>query len=332
MKSSPARVLPHVIFWVISYIILYNIFSADYKLGASDVYYTLLFHLPLFVVAYGNLLLCGRYLNDNRVFIYLLTALLLLIPGILLYYLIFNILADIILPGYFFIAYYSPFEIGIFLTAYILLTTLLFFTWQGIRLREIHIRKISDQKSSQLEHLRKSINPHFLFNSLNNIYGSMGSEHSPAKKYLKKLSDTLRYMLYESDEPLIPLTNEIKYLEDYISLEKIRFDKAEEINFEKKGRFDGYLIPPLLLLPQVENCFKHCDGENPEIKILVKQEVNKLTLETRNKIHSGAEKEGGIGIQNLMTRLQLLYDNNFALSQKKEGDYYHTFLSVNLDP
>ena len=160
----------------------------------------------------------------------------------------------------------------------------------------------------------------------------MGSEHSSAKKYLKKLSDTLRYMIYESNEPLIPLTNEIKYLEDYISLEKIRFDKAEEIFFEKKGRFDGYLIPPLLLLPQVENCFKHCDSENPEINILVRQEESKLTLETRNKIDNGTKKEGGIGMQNLMKRLQLLHDNTFELSQKKEGDYYHTFLSVNLDP
>lgn len=332
MKWSLSGVLPHILFWGISYLILYNIFSADYKLGASDIYYTLLFHISILVVSYGNLFLCYRFLNKNKILLYIPAVLLLVIAGMLIYYLTFNILADILLPGYFFIAYYSCLEIGLFLIAYLFLTTLLFFTWQGIQLRQLHAQKISNQKSSQLDQLRKSINPHFLFNSLNNIYGSMSSADSSARNYLKKLSDTLRYMLYESEEPLIPLINEIKYLEDYIALEKIRFEKSDEIRFQQEGRFDGYLIPPLLLLPQVENCFKHCDVENPKITLYLKQENGRLTLETKNRLNTGTKKEGGIGIQNLRKRLELLYEDTYSFSRNDDNQFYHTRLTINLEP
>ena len=331
MKRSLSTILPHLFFWGVSYLILYNIFSADYKLGASDIYYTILFHISILVVSYGNLILCRRFLNKNKILLYIPGALILIIIGIVIYYLTFNILADIVLPGYFFIAYYSWQEIGLFMLAYLLLTTLLFFTWQGIQLRELHMQRVSNQKTSQLEQLRKSINPHFLFNSLNNIYGSMNSADSSARNYIKKLSDTLRYMLYESEEPLIPLVNEIKYLEDYIALEKIRFENSDQIQFEQEGRFDGYLIPPLLLLPQVENCFKHCDVENPEINLHVKQENGILTLETKNRLDTGTKKEGGLGIQNLEKRLQLLYEDTYSFIRNDVGKYYHTRLSINLE-
>lgn len=331
MKWSIPGILPHLLFWVISYLILYNIFSADYQLGASDVYYTILFHIAILVVSYGNLYLCHRFLNKNKILIYLPGAIFLIIIGIAIYYLTFNFLADIVLPGYFFIAYYSWQEIGLFMLAYLLLTTLIFFTWQGIELRELHIQRVSNQKTSQLEQLRKSINPHFLFNSLNNIYGSMNSADSSARNYIKKLSDTLRYMLYESAEPLIPLVNEIKYLEDYIALEKIRFENSDQIRFEQEGRFDGYLIPPLLLLPQVENCFKHCDAENPEITLLVRQENGILTLETKNRLVTDTKKEGGLGLQNLEKRLQLLYDDKYSFIRNEDNPFYHTHLSVNLE-
>lgn len=331
MKRSLSTILPHLFFWGVSYLILYNIFSADYKLGASDIYYTILFHISILVVSYGNLILCRRFLNKNKILLYIPGALILIIIGIVIYYLTFNILADIVLPGYFFIAYYSWQEIGLFMLAYLLLTTLLFFTWQGIQLRELHMQRVSNQKTSQLEQLRKSINPHFLFNSLNNIYGSMNSADSSARNYIKKLSDTLRYMLYESEEPLIPLVNEIKYLEDYIALEKIRFENSDQIQFEQEGRLDGYLIPPLLLLPQVENCFKHCDVENPEINLHVKQENGILTLETKNRLDTGTKKEGGLGIQNLEKRLQLLYEDTYSFIRNDVGKYYHTRLSINLE-
>ena len=331
MKRSLSTILPHLFFWGVSYLILYNIFSADYKLGASDIYYTILFHISILVVSYGNLFLCRHFLNKNKILLYIPGALLLIIIGIVIYYLTFNILADIVLPGYFFIAYYSWQEIALFMLAYLLLTTLLFFTWQGIQLRELQMQKISNQKTSQLEQLRKSINPHFLFNSLNNIYGSMGSADSSARSYLKKLSDTLRYMLYESDEALIPLINEVKYLEDYIALERIRFEKSDQIIFLQEGRFDGYLIPPLLLLPQVENCFKHCDAENPEIKVHLRQEKGILTLETINRSGTSIKKGGGFGMQNLEKRLKLLYDDTYSFFRKNEGEYYRTRLSINLE-
>ena len=111
--------------------------------------------------------------------------------------------------------------------------------------------------NAELQLLKSEIHPHFLFNTLNNIYSSILNKSSNAKGLVIKLSDTLKYMIYDCEAPLVPLEEELKMIEDYIGLEKVRYGKRLNMEVEIKGDYRNKLIAPLLLIPFIENCFKH---------------------------------------------------------------------------
>ena len=103
------------------------------------------------------------------------------------------------------------------------------------------------------------MNPHFLFNCLNNIYGQTSIDAEKGRESIVKLSDALRYMLYKTDEDRVPLKGELEYLENYIELEKLRLESVEDVDINFQSNISVQRIAPLILLPFVENCFKHCD-------------------------------------------------------------------------
>ena len=187
-----------------------------------------------------------------------------------------------------------------------------------------------EKLDTEIKFLKSQINPHFLFNSLNNIYSMLPKGEGGAKDYLMKLSDSLRYMIYETDDDKVLLTDEIDYIKNYISLEKLRLEN-DSVNFSLSGNSDGLLIAPLLLIPLIENCFKHLDKENPFVTIDIHIEETLLKLTTRNSMDT-INNEGGVGLSNLKERLHLLYPEKHQLNTKVEGKDHVGYLQLYLSP
>ena len=145
-----------------------------------------------------------------------------------------------------------------------------------------------------------------------------------------KLSDTLRYMLYDTDEEFVLLQSEVNYLQDYVALEKLRLVHPQDVSFSIKGEVAGYLIAPLILLPLVENCFKHAAKSNPNIAIRLHQEGGKLLFEANNRVASRVDR-GGLGISNLRKRLDLIYRDKHKLQLRRDGDRHLATLQLDLE-
>ena len=157
------------------------------------------------------------------------------------------------------------------------MTTLLKLAQDWFQIKDRELNLIKENHQAQLTSLKSQINPHFLFNSLNNIYAISGDNPDSVRKYIVKLSDALRYMIYETDEKVVPLQEEINYLKDYIALEQLRMNDPNSVQFSHPEN-TSELIAPLILLPIVENCFKHCDKQSPDIEISIELRDTNLQL------------------------------------------------------
>lgn len=185
---------------------------------------------------------------------------------------------------------------------------------------------------SELNFLRAQMNPHFLFNALNSIYFLIDSDHDRSKEILIKFSDLLRYQLYDCSIEKTTLDSEIKFIQDYIGLEKIRNNETLFIEFNVSGKTEEVIISPLLLIPFVENAFKYIshypDGDNfVRISISVQDNVlefmieNSFTLTTSNA-------SGGIGISNVKRRLELLYPKLYNLKISNDDSVFKVQLNL----
>jgi len=193
--------------------------------------------------------------------------------------------------------------------------------------------KILAQKSqAELNLLKSQVQPHFLFNTLNNIYYEAYREAPRTAKLIERLSDIMRYFVDESPKEEVSLSTEIQFLENYIVLEKIRIRHEIELNFIKESNTD-LRIPPMLLMTFIENIFKHGIDKSSsanKIDILLIQQDGYLLFETRNQVHDkpGTNGPSGFGIENLRKRLTLLYGENFELNIENDGNYFTAFLKV----
>jgi sensor histidine kinase YesM len=195
--------------------------------------------------------------------------------------------------------------------------------------------KILAQKSqAELNLLKSQVQPHFLFNTLNNIYYEAYREAPSTAKLIERLSDIMRYFVDESPKDEVALYTEIQFLENYIALEKIRIRHGISLNFIQNCSPD-LRIPPMLLMTFVENIFKHgvdkSSSEN-EIEISLIQEDGYLLFQTKNRLHEkpGTNEHVGFGIKNLRKRLALLYDDRFELNIATTDNYFTAFLKVPL--
>ena len=199
--------------------------------------------------------------------------------------------------------------------------------------RNLQLQK--DNLALELDFLRSQLNPHFLFNSLNNIYSMVEETNQEAGDTILKLTDLMRYLLYESNSEQVYLSREVLFLEDYIALEKIRHSDSSKITFESEGSFEDYRIPPFLLVPFVENAFKHgLDTiEDGWVKIRILIEGSQLNFEVSNskpqRRISGAQK-GGIGLVNLRKRLDIYYPGQHELTIEDSVSMYKIYLRLSL--
>lgn len=195
-------------------------------------------------------------------------------------------------------------------------------------------------KEAELKFLKSQINPHFLFNSLNNLYSLTLEKSDKAPEIVLKISALLDYMLYECNDKYILLSKEIESLHNYIELQQIRFGSESKFNVDIQEDTNSQKIAPLLILPFIENAFKHGlslnieDGEI-DIKMMVKN--NNLILIVKNSYTPSPEQEDedyvhqGIGLKNVKKRLELQYPNNYDLKINNENGYFIVELVLQLE-
>lgn len=204
------------------------------------------------------------------------------------------------------------------------------------RLRLKNQQLTIEKKTSELNYLKSQTNPHFLFNTLNNIYALSRDKSDLAPESLLRLSGILRYMLYETQTELVPAFKEISIMKDYIELEKIRYDQSLNIRFVYTTDNEKLEIPPLLMIPLVENAFKHGVSEtmhNPFIHIDLAIGKNTLRFDVTNSINetdSDAPVKESIGISNLRRQLELLF-TGYQLTIENRGNHFFAGIFINLD-
>ncbi len=194
----------------------------------------------------------------------------------------------------------------------------------------------AERMQSELSFLRSQISPHFIFNVLNGLVYLIHKNSPDAKTVVVKLADLMRYMLYESDVSKVPLKTEIEYLQNYIDLQKLRFDGDVEVKCDIQTPKSNYFIEPMLLIPFVENAFKHGVAmvQHPSIDIKLYQQDEKLFFEVKNTVGRNPDEkkdnESGIGMKNVQRRLELLYPQNHLLSIKYLQVSYEVALELKL--
>jgi two-component system, LytTR family, sensor kinase len=194
--------------------------------------------------------------------------------------------------------------------------------------------QMRERYESELKFLRNQTNPHFLMNTLNNIYALARKKSDNTAEVVMRLSEMLRFMLYESDGQFISLSDEIKLVENYLELEMIRYDNRLSLSFNKQVDDDCYKITPLLLLPFVENAFKHGISENRfesfiYIDLSVKNGQLAFSIEN-TKDFSPENNKKNIGLINARRQLELLY-KEYLLDVKENGNAFTVCLSINLN-
>lgn len=196
--------------------------------------------------------------------------------------------------------------------------------------------KVTENLKTELSFLRSQVSPHFMFNVLNNMVALARKKSELLEPSLIQLSSLLRYMLYETDEEKVPLQKEIEYLHSYIDLQQQRFGKKLVVNVDFVPAGNACEIEPMLLIPFVENAFKHGTGivENPQIDIELRAKNQLLQFSVRNRYNSQSteikDKTSGIGLTNVQRRLNLLYGNNHTLLITKKDGWFITSLQLNL--
>ncbi|PQB06897.1 hypothetical protein BST83_06830 [Polaribacter filamentus] len=315
------KIIQNLFIWVFFFLILLTTISNGDRVVAA-----LFIILLLAPAVYINNLLILPYFRNKHLLFFLFFVL-----NTILFTIISVILVNIFTE--------QAFELRMFVNFFGIMILALVFA-SSIKLAKDSFTRRQQEKEAELKLLKAQLNPHFLFNTLNNLYGLSVIKSDKLPNLMLKLSDLLRYSLYETKETFVSLEKEIIYLENYIFLEKIRLEDTTTIQLEKSGNLSSKKIAPMLLIVFVENAFKHLgfNKEKKEVIVTIKEQDDKLfftsknTIETLNsKDNNDLEKgKSGIGLQNAKKRLALMYPEKHKLTINKNNDSYIVELILNL--
>jgi len=342
-KIKPKIVLSHALFWVavwffFFYFFSYNSDKVDYALWFSSG----LLPLTIAVTYFVNYRLIPRYLLAKRywkfalysfyTFIYISYIISLLIYTCLIFILKFNV--EEMPPmskNFFFVLLLVIIVVGII--SFVSVLNQSFKTATAYKELQNKILETQLQmKEQELHYLKRQIHPHFLFNTLNTIYGFALKQSQQTPDIILKLSNLLDYILYQVNKPRVSLKEEVLHIKEYIELEKIRFKDTLKVEF-KAGEIDETIeVAPMLLIPFVENAFKHgslVDGFL-RIKINVNVEHESLFFSIENSFiqQNDADKSGGLGLENIKKRLDLNYNNHYNLKNEIKENWYIAELRI----
>ena len=203
------------------------------------------------------------------------------------------------------------------------------------RLQQRMAETAREKAEAELNFLKSQINPHFVFNSLNSVYFLINKENTEARDALHKFSEMLRYQLYEINDDKIPIEKEINYLKDYVDLQQLRKDEKYTVQFNCASDIKGFSIEPLLLIPFVENAFKHISHFSDKINfikvdMLMVNRTFVFSVINSKEMQQTTEQHGGIGLNNVKRRLELLYPGRHELKINDTGSNFAVQLNLQL--
>jgi two-component system, LytTR family, sensor kinase len=336
------KIVPSVLFLIpIGYVILQAIQPNGNKddvqvfveYFVKNFLYVLAFHLTIIAAVYSNLrILISKYLDRIRFGHYLIYVSGLCLLTAILNFALFDYCIDILFPSLYYISYLRIWELILIVAAYLLFTSSLFLIWQYA----LMLIANRDAARNELSALKAQINPHFLFNNLNTIYSMASQKDDRTADVVLKLSDFLRYVLYDTSSETIPLEKEVEIIRTYIALQQERVNpEITQVVLTTEGDFSSASISPLLLLPLAENCFKHGIGKSAgRIQLSIDFDGKQLLFKTENQIahreKSSIEENGGIGIKNVEKRLNLIYPERHSLKYRGEEGIFRLEMRIEL--
>lgn len=363
-KNKAFQVLCHVLAWVVFFslpVLLRPEFPRDNIRIARPPFFTpenMLTHVFLVVIFYFNAyFLIPRFLNRKKIATYILSVLAVLVVTTMVALAARTIhekrvyesgrvqegtartgepdaFARLHRRGLFM---RQPMIFTVFSVMFVLAVSITYrFVLDKLRQDSLQQLQQNERLKTELSFLRSQISPHFIFNILNSAVSLARAGSDQLEPTLIKLSNLLRYMLYNADDEKVPLSQEVEYLGSYIDLQKIRFEEDVRIRFTRTGIFLGHMIEPMLLIPFVENAFKHGIGHigRPAIFIDLQEENGHLRFHVRNKFNparrEAQDKNSGIGLPNVKKRLKLLYDDRYSLDINVDGEWFDAKLNLEL--
>ncbi len=332
------KILVHLAFWV--YIFNQIFLSIIMMKGKEyDPFGEItIYPMTSFLTFYAFYFSIGRVFNYRKKILpvlMLIAVFLLLIPTrIGLEYLFWNYIGASHLPSYKSLIinnswWFNSLRLTIIYGIYSLLVQLAIRWYESQKMKT---ELLVQTKASELALLRSQIKPHFLFNTLNNIYSLVYTKSDEAPEAVVKLSAIMRYMLYDATADVVPLEKEIEYLKSFIALENIRLRQKDFVELTVSGSSESRTIAPMILIPFVENAFKHgCKKcENPGIRINLFMDQQWIQFEVINYLNRSEtinkDQVGGIGLQNIRRRLELLYPGRHKLEISQTSELYSVLL------
>lgn len=339
-KNLIINIAQNVVFWAISFFITLRLFMQTAEIRTIDLIYIFLFHIPFIViVSLNSYHLVPNILKKRNIWLYLGIV---FIAGFgltyFLYELSFGVLSRFLFPNYYLVGLYSMSEILGIMTIYVSASTMIELSksWFDKKDTDLKFAQLQEEKTNtELRALRAQINPHFLFNNLNTIYGEALKKTDKAPTMILKLSSILRYIVENMEKDFVALEAEVEYLKMYIDLQKERLSNPNRVIFNVHGNFEEVTLPPLLLINFVENCFKY--GSTTEIDDRIHINLNysdgTLIFSTSNNTSNGLTLErtsSGTGLSNAQKRLTLLYPEKHQLIFNETKEHFQLQLNIQL--
>jgi len=293
------------------------------------------YSIPIFYFAYSVLI--PNILAKKRIWFFVLLCTASIFLSALLIAAIDNPLRRVIGVPVMEFTFYKFLLNGLISSSLVVLFASVFrFTIDWFKNQKVQLELINKNQASELALMKSQINPHFLFNTLNNIYSLVNKHDDKALDAMGKLSDIMRYLIYDAQSDKVTVNKEIEYLESYIELQRLRHRDPGLVEYKLTGNADGLMIAPMLLIPFVENAFKHGDRKatRPNIIISLKITSKVLYFKVTNFIpRQSIEKDqsGGIGLSNIMKRLEILYKGKHKLEINSNNNIYESILEIDLE-
>lgn len=330
--------LYHVLFWLIFFAGWYFLRYQDYSSNSLSLIVTAVKVAELALLVYiTNLLLIPKLLYRKKYALFTVVYVVMIFVSSLAK---LNLIASILQMRHF--SVFDDFKLRIYDN--IIPHFLLVSTGAAIKLLADYARaqkrlaEITRERSeAELKFLKSQINPHFIFNSINSVYFLIDKSNKEARDALHKFSDMLRYQLYECGGEKINIEKELTYLQDYVDLQRLRKDDQYDVQYSCAPDVKGFVIEPLLLIPFVENSFKHLshfgNGTINRINIDVSRSNGEFSFHVANTVDNSRKIEpvGGIGLANVKRRLELLYADKFSLHMKEEEGWFTVDLKLKVD-
>ena len=336
--QKPKVIIVHILLWMMVFYMFFNLMNAlggfpkeagynpytDFGLYAKSIMTTFVLAIPFY---FGYVLTPYLFRRQKRkLFIMMAIVFGTLFP------IAMSIMDDGFRPG----AILQSFFLFAFLNIFLILGASFRSIFGWIEQKRLHEQLEQQNLRSELSLLKIQLNPHFLFNTLHNIDTLIYENQDKASKSLVKLSEMMRYMLKDVHADFVSMEQEIQHLENYLALEKLRLKNENFLNYHLTGDYKDLKIAPMIMIPFIENAFKHSvDSSNENgIKIFITLEKNKLNFMCENlfdKDDTDKDKGHGIGLETVKKRLEYIYKNKYTLSVNSENSVFKVHLEIELN-